>query len=320
MILITGATGFVGRALLRRLIEEERAVACLLRPSSRERRLPQGTMRIATGTLQDMPALRVAMQDVDTVIHLVGTARGQDGYTAEWLNQQGTVNVVEAALDAGAQHIIYLSHMHANPNSAYPLLRSKGAAEEAIRASGLVYTILRSSLIFGPQDSFTTVLAMLIKAMPLVFPVPGDGKTRFQPIYVNDVARCLAGCLDAYHLQDTTLPIGGPQHLAYDEILSTVMATLGVRRLRVHLRLPAMRTLVHLGERLFPNPPFNREQLDLFSINNTTDLGNVPRNFNFEPLRFTENLDYLRRKGWRRAFLKYVYQKQKQLGGVSNEL
>jgi NADH dehydrogenase len=259
-----------------------------------------------------MPALRVAMQDVDTVIHLVGTARGQDGYTAEWLNEQGTVNVVEAALDAGAQHIIYLSHIRANPNSAYPLLRSKGAAEEAIRASGLVHTILRSSLIFGPRDSFTTVLAMLIKAMPLVFPVPGDGKTRFQPIHVNDVARCLAGCLDAYHLQNATLPIGGPQHLAYDEILSAVMATLGVRRLRVHLRLPTTRTLVRLGERLFPNPPFSCEQLDLFSINNTTDLGNVPRNFNFEPLRFTENLEYLRRKGWRRAFLRYVYQKQEQ--------
>jgi uncharacterized protein YbjT (DUF2867 family) len=152
---------------------------------------------------------------------------------------------------------------------------------------------------------------MLIKALPLVFPVMGDGKTRFQPIYVGDVARCLAGCLDAYHLENTTLPIGGPQHLSYDEILSAVMEALGARRLRLHLRPPLMRTLVSISESLFPNPPVSHEQLDLFSVDNTTDLGSIPRNFKFEPLRFTGNLGYLRRRGWRRAFLRYVYRAER---------
>lgn len=307
MVLVTGATGFVGRALLRQLTAERREVGCLLRPSSQERHLPQGEVHIATGTLQDLPALRVAMQGVDTVIHLVGARREQDGYTAEWINHQGTVNLVEAVLDAEVRHIIYLSHIHADRNSAYPLLRSKGAAEEAIRSSGLSYTILRSSPIFGPRDSFTTTLAMLIKTIPLVFPVTGDGKTRFQPIHVDDVARCLAGCLDTRQLEKVTLPIGGPQHLSYNEILSIVMETLGVHRLRLRLRMPAMRTLVRLTESLFPNPPVSREQLDLFSVDNTTDLGNVPRNFDFEPRRFAGNLGYLRRKGWRGAFLRYLY-------------
>jgi uncharacterized protein YbjT (DUF2867 family) len=311
MILIPGATGFVGRALLRQLIEQGHEVGCLLRPSSRERRLPHGALHVATGTLQDLPALRVAMQSVDTVIHLAGAWRGQDGHAAEWINRQGTANLVEAALDAGARRIIYLSHIHADRNSAYPLLRGKGAAEEAIRGSGLTHTILRSSLIFGPGDVFTTILAMLIKALPLVFPVMGDGKTRFQPIYVGDVARCLAGCLDAYHLENTTLPIGGPQHLSYDEILSAVMEAMGARRLRLHLRPPLMRTLVSISESLFPHPPVSHEQLDLFSVDNTTDLGSIPRNFKFEPLRFTDNLGYLRRRGWRRAFLRYVYRAER---------
>lgn len=311
MVLVTGATGFVGRALLRQLIEQKRQVGCLLRPSSRERRLPPGEVRIATGTLQDRPALRAALQGANTVIHLVGARHAQEGYTAEWLNHQGTVNLVEAALDADVKRIIYLSHIRANRNLAYPILRSKGAAEDTIRDSGLSYTILRSSLIFGPDDTFTTVLAMLIKTIPLVFPVVGDGKTRFQPIHVDDVARCLAGCLEAYHLENATLDIGGPQHLSYDDVLDVVMETMRVRRLRLRLRLPAMHALVNLSERLFPNPPVSREQLDLFSIDNTTDLGNVPRNFDFQPLRFSDNLGYLRRKGWRRAFLRYVYQREK---------
>jgi uncharacterized protein YbjT (DUF2867 family) len=306
MVLVTGGTGFVGQSLLRTLLAEGRPVSCLLRPSTETRHLPPGAVKVVTGTLQDLPALRAAMQGVDAVIHLAGAYRKEGGYTAEWINHQGTVNLVEAAAEANVRRIIYLSHMHADRNSAYALLRSKGAAEEAIRKSGLTYTILHASLIFGPGDSYTTVLAMLIKAIPVFFPVTGDGKTRFQPIHVDDVAACLAGCLDERLLENTTLPIGGPQHLSYAEILDAVMEAMKVHRVRVHLRMPLMGTLVRLTELFFPHPPVSREQLDLFSIDNTTDLGNVPRNFHFEPRRFTDNLGYLRRKGWRWAFLKYV--------------
>jgi uncharacterized protein YbjT (DUF2867 family) len=309
LVLVTGATGFVGRALLKALLAEGLEVGCLLRPSNREPFLPYGTIHVATGTLHDLPALRVAMLDVDTVIHVAGAFRRKGQYTIESVDYQGTVNLVEAAQDAGVRRIIYLSHMHADRNSAYPLLRSKGMAEGAIHSSGLTYTILRSSLIFGADDSFTTILAMLIKSIPVVFPVTGSGRTRFQPIHVDDVAACLAGCLDAYHLENVVLPIGGPQHLSYTEILDAIMETMGVHRVRVHMRPSIMHTLVNLTEALFPNPPVSSEQFDLFSIDNTTDLGNIPRNFRFEPRRFTENLDYLRRRGWRTAFLRYLFRR-----------
>jgi uncharacterized protein YbjT (DUF2867 family) len=313
MVLVTGGTGFVGRALLRVLVQNqnERQVGCLLRPSSRSRQLPQGAVHVATGTIQDLPALRAAMQGVDTVIHLAGARRAEGPYSVERINHQGTANLVEAALDAGVRRIIYLSHIQADRNSAYPLLRSKGAAEEVIRNSGLNFTILRASLIFGPDDPFTTTLAMLIKMMPFVLLVPGDGKTRLQPIHVDDVAICLARCLDTRRLDRTTLSIGGPQHLSYTEVLNAVMRALHVHRAQLHLRRPLMRTLVSLTESLLPNPPFSSEQLDLFSIDNTTDLGNVPRNFDLEPRRFASNLGYLQRKGWRRAFLRDVFSKEK---------
>ena len=308
MVLITGTTGFVGRALLRQLLREGRELCCLIRPSGRDPCLPSGKIHVATSTLHDLSSLRVAMQGVDTVIHLVGAWRDRGADSAEWVNRQGTANVVEAALEAGVRRFVYLSHIHADRNSAYALLRSKGAAEEIIRSSGLRYTILRSSLIFGPDDHFTTVLAMLLKVIPVVFPLVGEGKTRFQPIHVDDAARCLAGCLDAYHLVDTVLRIGGPQHLSYAEVLDAVMEVMRVRRVRVRVRLPAVRTLARVSNLFFPYPPVGNAQIDLFAIDNTTDLGNVPRNFDFEPQRFAASIDYLRRKGWRRAFLRYAYQ------------
>lgn len=309
MILITGATGFVGRVLLRLLVSEGRQVSCLLRPSRRPRRFPQGAMQIASGTLQDAPALRAALQGVDTVIHLAGARRSEGEYTTEWINHRGTANLVGEAANAGVKRVIYLSHLRADRNSAFPLLRSKGAAEAVIRDSGLTYSILRSSLIFGPEDNFTTVLAMLIKTLP-IFPVPGAGKTRFQPIHVDDVAACLVHCLDARHLGNATVPIGGPQHLSYSEILNAVMKELRVRRARVHLRLPLVRTLVALTQSIFPNPPISSEQLDLFSIDNTTALGSVAHSFGFEPRRFDGNLGYLNRPGWRRACARYVFQRK----------
>jgi NADH dehydrogenase len=246
------------------------------------------------------------MRNVHTVIHLAAARRFEGEKAADWIDHEGAAHLVEAALDTDVERIIYLSYMHADRSSAYPALRSKGAAEATIRNSGLAYTILRTSLVFGPDDAFTTLLAMLIKVIPLVFPVTGDGKTRFQPIHLDDVAACLAGSLDAQDLINVTLPIGGPQHLSYTEILDAVTKTMRVRRIRIHLRLPLMRTLVNFSASLFPFPPVSRDQLDLFCIDNTTDLGNVPRHFNLEPRRFADNLDHLIGGGWRRAFLQYV--------------
>ncbi len=311
MVLVTGATGFVGKALLRQLLADGKETKCLVRASSQKQLLPQGNVHVAVGTLQDLPTLRVAMQGVDTVIHLAGARHREDQFTAEWINHHGTANLVKAATDARIRRIVFLSHINADRNSAYPILRGKGAAEEAIRSSGLTYTILRSSLIFGPEDSFTTVLAMLIKVIPFVFPVPSEGKTRFQPIHVEDVVTCLTDSIEADHLVNKSLPIGGPQHLSYAEILDAVMAAMRVHRMRIHLRLPLMRALVSLTAPLFRNRLVSNDQIDLFSIDNTTDLGNVPRNFYTEPRRFTENLGYLRRKGWRRAFLREVYRSKK---------
>lgn len=306
MILVTGATGFVGQALVRRLSDEGREVACLIRPSSMERRIPGANFLAITGTVEEPEALGEAMCGVKTVIHLVAVRQEWEDESFQTVNVQGTRNVIGAAVAAGVRQIIYLSIIGAERSLAFPLLSSKGEAENLVRKSGLDHTILRSSLIFGPGDSFTAILAMLLKVIPLFFPVPGDGHTRFQPIHVEDVARCLAGCIANPHTLGQTVAVGGPRHYSYNEILGIVMRVLGVRRKLIHLRMPTMRKLVGFTERWFPNPPVSVAQLDLFSIDNTADLLSVPRNFGFEPHRFADSLDYLKGKGWRREFFRYI--------------
>ncbi len=160
MILVTGATGFVGQRVVARLATYGYEVRCLVRPAYKERRLPPGVrVHMVTGGLVDPPALRVALQRVETIVHLATIWRERGPRTFDWVNRQGTLNLIEAAHEVGASRIILMSHPAADGNSAYAFLRSKGLAEEAVKSSGLRFTILRPSWVYGPGDGWTTRLA-----------------------------------------------------------------------------------------------------------------------------------------------------------------
>jgi NADH dehydrogenase len=182
MILVSGATGFVGRALVRQLFESGYSVRTLLRPSPRTPRLPKGVpVEVAVVGLGDVRGLRAALRDVDTVILLAGAE--QQGRNANLLDTdiQGTQNLAQAAEGAGVQRFVYLSHIGADRASAFPVHKAKGIAEEHIRKSGVPYTIMRSSILYGPEDHFTTNLSSLIRLAPGMFPIPKPGFDAFFP-------------------------------------------------------------------------------------------------------------------------------------------
>lgn len=167
MILVTGGTGFVGKALIRHLAEEGRPVRILIRPSPRSPDLPRGLpVEVAVSGLMDERGLRAAMVGVDTVYHLASSERR--GAQANLMDSdiQGTRSVVRAAQDANVKRIFFVSHLGADRASAFPVLKVKAIAEEAIRRSGLDYTILRSAIIFGPGDRLTTGLARILAVSP----------------------------------------------------------------------------------------------------------------------------------------------------------
>lgn len=308
MILITGATGFVGQRLVARLAAAGHEVCCLVRPARKERRLPQDvSVRIAAGDVAYPPALRVALHNCHAIVHLAAL-QVQDGQrTFEAVNYKGALNLIEAAHDAGVRRLIYLSHIGADAASAYPYLRSKGQAQDAIRTSGLDYTIVCSSILYGQDDAWLNNMAMVLKSVPWAFPVVGDGQARFQPLWVEDLVTCLEQCLANPATIGQTLAVGGPEYMTLDEIVDTLARVLKVRRRKVHLRAPLALWLANLMKHAMLHPLLTQTMIDNLNVNATTDLNSIPRQFGFTPARLADTIGYLSRRSWRREFLRRLF-------------
>ena len=307
MILVTGATGFVGRALVRQLFESGYPVRALLRPSPRTPRLPKGVpVEVAVVSLKDLRGLRAALRGVDTIIHLAGTEH--QGRNADLMGTdiQGTRNLAEAARQAGVKHMIYLSHIGADRASAYPVHKAKGIAEEHIRKSGVPHTIIRSSIIYGPEDHFTTDLARLFRQPIAVFPIPGDGNTRLQPLWVEDLVTCLLWALDNPKTINQTYEVGGSEYFTLRQVLGSIMDVTGKRRLLISIPPPLLRALVVTLEtfsRRFPGSSF---WIDYLAVHRTCPVDNLPRTFGLMPARFTYRLDYLKQTPWYRTWWRKI--------------
>ena len=306
MILITDTTGFIGRAVVRRLADEQAEVRCLLRPSWHEQKLPPGIpFSTVSASTSDLPALRTAMQDVTAILHLMG--EDDPDREAVRSHAEGTAKLIEAARETGVRRFIYLSRLEADRASAYPLFRVRGEAEAAVRESGLDYTILQAAITYGPEDVFTNVLVMLAKMIPFVTPIPEAGLSRFQPLWVGDLVTCLVATLDRDDLVGQTIPLGGPEHFALEQLMTQVLEAAGVRRRIVSVRVPWVRIAIEFLDVLLLRNPTPHRWLDVLAVGSATDLGTVPRHFGFEPCRFAQCLDYLRGKHpWRRDLVRFI--------------
>jgi NADH dehydrogenase len=304
MILITGGTGFVGKALIRRLTESGLLLRTLIRPSPRSPELPTGVpVEAAVSSLADERGLRAAMVGVDTVYHLASSERQGARSSLMDIEIQGTRAVVNAALDAGVQRLFYISHLGADRASAYPVLKAKAIAEETIRRSGLNYTILRSAIVFGPGDGLTTGIARVLSALPGIFLIPGDGDGLLQPLWVEDLVTCLAWALDEPDTLNRTIDIGGPEYLSFRTVVELVMENSSLRRRIVSVNPPYLRGLTVFLESTFPRFPTTVYWLDYLAANRTTSLDTIPRVFGLMPSRFSQRLAYLQAAEWRGSIL-----------------
>jgi len=307
MILITGATGFVGQRLVARLASSGQQVCCLVRPAHKERRLPPGVPVRIAADVDDPPALRAAMQDVSTIVHLATLRVPDSKRTFESVNHQGAINVIEAAQDAGIKRLIALSQIGADPNSAYPFLRSKGLGDEAICASGLDYTLLRSSMLYGQDDEWLNNIAMVLKSVPWIFPVIGDGQARFQPLWVEDLVTCIEHCLRDSACIRATVSVGGPEYFTLDELVDTLAQVLNTQRRKAYVRVPLALWLAQVMKRTMIYPLLTQTAIDGLNVNSVTEPTAIPHHFGFEPARLAETVTYLRQCPWRRLFLRRLF-------------
>jgi NADH dehydrogenase len=307
MILITGATSFVGRAVIQRLACAECPIACLLRPSRREQTLPTGISACAvSASMHDLPALRTAMQKVTAIVHLSGE-EDIDYNDKLQGHVEDTANLLAAAQEAGVRRIVYLSRLGADRSSAYPIYHTFGEVETMIRASDLDYTILQAPIVYGPGDHFTTTLVMLAKMIPLALPIPAAGMARFQPLGVADLSMCILRTLEQERLVRQTIPLGGPEHFTFEQMVTEVLTAANVQKRLLKTRVPFIEWEIAIAHALLPRNPTPYWWLDLLATGCATDLMTVPRHFDFEPVRLADNLDYLRQKRpWRRDFLRFI--------------
>lgn len=299
MILVSGATGFIGRVLIRQLTENGYPVKVLLRPSPRTPRLPKGVpVEVAVVSLADTRGLRAAMSDVDTVFHLASAESQGRNANLFATDIQGSENLANAAADAGVKRFVFLSHIGAARASGYPVFKAKGIAEENIKRSGVPYTILRSSLVFGPEDHFTTTLARLLRAMPFIFPVPSGGRTVLQPLWVEDLVTCMLWSLEKPETINQTIEIGGIEYFTLREIIETIMTVTKKRRYLLTLSPITLRALTVTLESSIPNYSVSSFWLDYLAVNRTCSVDSMSRIFNLMPARFSYRLEYLIRKPW----------------------
>ena len=293
MILVTGASGFVGRNVVKALRTRGKEVRCFIRTPSREKAVADYHVEMAYGDILNLSALKEAMRGVDTVVHLVAIIREKRNEKFDLINRRGTESVIQAAKEEGVRHFVHMSAIGAHDNPAYPYLYSKWQGEQAVINSGLTYTIFRPSIQFGEGDEFINPLAGVIKAFPLV-PVVGPGEVRLQPISVEEVGAMISLVVDDPHFGGRTIEIGGPDQLTYNEIVDIIGKTLKVRRFRAHLPVPLMKGLTRIMEAVISNPPVTTSQLELLALDNVTDIDSVEKTFKVNPRSLEGNIRYIR--------------------------
>ena len=298
-VLVTGATGFVGRRVVAEL-QTRHQVRALVHTAGRERIFPDRSVEVAYGSISDRSALTEAFYDVDAVVHLVGVIRQGRRQTFDLVNHRGAAAVAAAAKAANVQHFVQMSAIGAGPDQSYPYLFSKWQGEQEVVKSGLAYTILRSSIMFGEGDEFLNALAALVRVFPVV-PVIGSGRNRFQPIAVEDVARCVAISLERSRLRGRTIDIGGPEQFTYNELVSIVARRLGKRRLFFHIPVWAAYLAARVAQIVQPRPPITTDQLRMISIRNVAEPGVIEEEFGFTPRKLEGNIDYINSIGFRDA-------------------
>lgn len=301
MFFIAGGTGFIGSHLVNALGEAGLRAKCLARSAAKSGMCKKAGFDVVIGDITDPESLKGKLDNCDTVAHLVGIIEEKEGLSFDLVHVDGTENLVNEAKKAKVKHFFYQSALGALPSSWSRYHKTKAKAEEIVRTSGIPHTIFRPSLVVGDGDGFTSKLIDLIASSPVV-PVPGDGKAKFQPIYVGDLVKCFIKLFSSPSTVDRAASpvyeLGGPEHLTYNELLSLLMEAKGARKPIVHvpmelfkLGLPLSRIFQGIAGMLGKKiPSVTRDQLRMLETDNICDTDAVERHFGFVPVRYEEAL------------------------------
>jgi NADH dehydrogenase len=292
-VLVTGATGFVGHEVVAALRRGGHAVTALVREPARAADLAEAGVRLVTGDVLEPSTLERAVVGQDAVVHLVGVIVEPKSLTFDDLHRQATENVLAAAKAGGVPRYLHMSANGTRPDAASPYHTTKWAAEEAVRASGLQWTIFRPSLIFGGsrRDKLFRTLAGFYRK-PFFVPVPlvGSGSALMQPVAVTDVARAFAEALGDPKTHGKTYVVVGRERMSFREMVAAVGAGMGKKRWMAPGPPPLLRFFAWAFLERLRNPPLTRAQITMALEDNVGDPTEVERDFAMRMRAFRESI------------------------------
>lgn len=287
LIAVTGATGYVGSEIVRKLLRRDHEVRALVRAPERAGPLEDRGVRLVAGSLSDSGALRTLAQGADAIVHLVGIIVEAGPQTFEAVHVAGTHGIIAAAREARVPLLLHMSALGARDEAgATRYHRTKWRGEEAVRGSGLAHAILRPSLIAGPGSAALKPIVDMVRLSPAV-PVIGDGRYELQPVWVGDVAEAFALALERADLRGT-FDLAGPERLTYHQMLDQLEAALGVRRRRFPVPVGVARFASVAGTALPNLSPITPDQLQMLLEGNWTDKNALESRFGVPPRKFAE--------------------------------
>jgi len=263
VIVVTGASGFVGRHVVRSLVTGGHWVRALVRDARGAAGLDDLDLELAVGDVTEPESLRAAMEGADAVVHLVAiiTGRARD---FERVIADGTANVAAAASEASVGRLVHMSALGVGEGTkdTVPYYRTKWAAEQTVAESGLAHAILRPSFVFGADGGALPRFVRIARLAP-VTPIVGSGEQRLQPIWVDDVARAVTLAVESD--RSGIFELGGPDVVDWNGLWKAIKEALGTRRPAIHMPRFLMRAPAVVLERL-PDPPVTRDQLTMLGL------------------------------------------------------
>jgi len=303
-ILVTGANGFVGSHLIPALADAGHRVVALVRDDAAAatvlRRLGPArapSVEVRRGDVTKPGTLPPVLAGVDAVLHLAALARDwDDGATLRRVNTEGTRSLLAAASAAGVRRFVHLGALAVIDDPVLHYASSKARAMALVRESGLDWTILSPSLLFGPRDGFFNLLASLVRMSPGIVPITGRGDARFQPLAIGDLARAAVMAIGDEAAIGREYPLGGPRTWTYREIVEEVLRGMGRRRLLVPVPVALIRLVAGLAEAVRLPFPVATDQLRQLRYDNVGPLDAVRSGFGFDPQPMEGALTHLRLK------------------------
>ncbi len=281
MILVTGATGFIGRSLMACLAREDREA------------------KAYNGRINAPLTLRQELEGVDTVIHLAGSeARGRDRMLNH-VDVDGTERLLEECRRANVQHLIFASRIGADALAIHPLLKAKGECERLIQRSSTPHTTLHTATLFGHGDrSFEIIVGLAMWSWPFVW-LPGGGQVVVQPLWVEDFVRCIVQVLDDPDMKNKTITVAGEERIKYRDLVQQLLRLTGIRRIPLPIPMVLLRPFSRTLFSWWYWPAVSTYFVDRFFVPDLAPSDSVLRHFGFRPTRFLQTATYLNRSGLR---------------------